>query len=160
MKEMIVDGRKFVINMTEKAYKDLQKDVKLCPYSRALSETYDVYGEIYIGALCMDLILVENEEEDADYCIDAKRRWVLDSNWFLLGLDTGYGEKNGIPYSYGTKDGSFVGTILQIDLSRKFDDAMQEIVEKLNEEINNAPQEIRDYAAKGDMTWEQVEKAS
>ena len=160
MKTAFMDGRKYVVNVSEQAYKDLQHDILEAPESDRLSYTYNVYGEIYAGGLCMDLLLMENEEEDADFCIDPDNKWVLDSNFFLLGQDTGYGDRDGIPYSYGTKDGRFVGTIIQVDLSKCYDDAMQDILLKLNDEINKAPKEIRDFAAKKRLTWEKIELAT
>ena len=62
MKTVFMDGRKYVVNVSEQAYKDLQHDILEAPESDRLSYTYNVYGEIYAGGLCMDLLLMENEE--------------------------------------------------------------------------------------------------
>ena len=109
----------------------------------------DFLGKIMEGAVCCDIIILEDPDyEGEDYCYGGK--YMIDCNVFLLGKNTGYGERSGIPYDcvsgyYGYLKDTYEETLDGI--VKQFDELVAENLE------------LKEGIANTELTWESVYKA-
>lgn len=106
----------------------------------------DFLGQIMEGAVCCDLIILEDDGcNGEDYCYGGK--FMINCQFFLLGKDTGYGERNGIPYDYIS---GFYGY-----LKDTYEETLDGIVKQFDELIAENP-ELKEGAANNELTWESM----
>ena len=141
-----------VIDFTEDRYEYLKEVARTGKYenNKFNKELADYLGCIKQGAVCCDLTILEDEGfEGENFCFGGK--FVIDAKYFLLGKDTGYGRKKGVPYDcvmgfYGRLKDTYEETVK--GLSEMFSECLKEddgLVEGIKET---------------ELTWDKVDSYS
>lgn len=132
------------ITFTKESYDYFKRVITTGKY-----ENYnDFLGQIMEGAVCCDIIILENPDyEGEDYCYDG--RYMIDCELYLLGKDTGYGERNGIPYDCVS---GFYGY-----LKDTYEETLDSIVKQFDKLVAENP-ELKKAVIEKELTWESIYK--
>lgn len=108
----------------------------------------DYLGYIAQGAVCCDLILMEDPGfRDEDYCFG--EAFVIDCSYYLLGKYGGYGERKGIPYDCL---GGFYGYLLDT-----YEETLDGLINQFDEYLNEYD-ELVEGVKNTELTWMEVWK--
>lgn len=133
------------IKFTLLDYKHLQS----CILSGTINDGNDNCGEITLDAVCCELIIREGAD-NAPFSY-GKGHIALDANLYLLGKDTGYGEVNGVPYSYM---GGFYTPVEDTYVA-----TLKNLLNRIDEFIETN-EELKEGEHNNKLTWEKVRKTS
>lgn len=101
------------------------------------------YGHLMCGALCFDIVLLNDDKAVRTYWLGAKA--------YLLGR-TGYGyTENYTPYDYNG------GVDLKVDLQNNYEDFIESLCKQLDKAVGNNKLWHK-FAAKTRVTWEKEEQ--
>ena len=130
------------ITFTKENYDYLKRVITTGEY-----ENYnDFLGKIMEGAVCCDIIILEDPGyEGEDYCYGG--RYMIDCKFYLLGKNTGYGERSGIPYDCVS---GFYGY-----LKDTYEETLNGIVKQFDELVAENP-ELKEGITNTKLTWESI----
>lgn len=131
------------INFTEKDFEYLQKVIKTGQLNGD-----DGCGEITIGGVCCELV-IRDGADNAPFSY-GDRHIGLDANFYLLGKDTGYGEVNGIPYSYISG--------FYAEIKGTYIETLTNLIREIYGHINTDP-ELKEGVVTNTYTWENDSRA-
>ena len=117
----------------EKGIKDIDLDFTREDYENLVTGDYmldELYGVGYMGAVCYEIIFREYQ--------------TIDVNFYLLGKDDGYGERDGIPFSH--EDG-FEATVYDT-----YDETLSGIKRDIKKYISSHP-DLAKGAKNTVLTW-------
>lgn len=130
------------INFTESDFAHLQEVIKT-----GLIDGADYCGEITIGGVNCELVLRDGAD-NAPYSY-GDRHIGLDVNFYLLEKDTGYGEVNGIPYSYISG--------FYAEVKGTYIETLTSLLMEIHSHINKDP-ELKQGTLTKSFTWEEDTK--
>lgn len=129
------------ITFSKETYDKLKK---LAETGKGWNRTEDFLGNITQGAVCADLILIEDEEAGEEYTIAGD--YALDAHYYYLNKDGKYDQIKNVPYD---EDGGFYFSLK---------DTYEETIESLSRLFEeNIEEEYKNYLDETDLTWEKVE---
>ena len=109
----------------------------------------DYIGSITQGAVKCDFVVIE-EEDFADESYRYGEKYAIDANYFLLGKDTGYADRDGVPYDCVT---GFYSKAFQPGIT--YDQFMENLAKEFDENLTD---ELVAGTKNPELTWDTEEE--